>query len=234
MNKQQLIERMESYKNLFGNKAEYIEIDAAINLIEQLDEPQPIKLKDVIARIEKFDLGTKAVWINEILNKLGSEYGTLKYKAGYEQGKVEGEWIRQQLKDADKIWQELNKPTIPRFIADWIVQAKEDGYNIAGAINEAPRGTVDDWLELENVDIFAEAWVNGYTVKKEKRYIVKVKGISAVNGCLKCDVDNSKWFFSGPEESYRYRAKHTIKELDKAGFGWVFDCPGVEIEEVTE
>ena len=127
---------------------------------------------------------------------------------------------------------EPQKVMIPRFIADWIVQAKEDGYNIAGAINEAPRGTVDDWLELENVDIFAEAWVNGYTVKKEKRYIVKVKGISAVNGCLKCDVDNSKWFFSGPEESDRYRAKHTIKELDKAGFGWVFDCTGIEIEEV--
>lgn len=127
---------------------------------------------------------------------------------------------------------EPQKVMIPRFIADWIVQAKEDGYNIAGAINEAPRGTVDDWLELENVDIFAEAWVNGYTVKKEKRYIVKVKGISAVNGCLKCDVDNSKWFFSGPEESDRYRAKHTIKELDKARFGWVFDCTGIEIEEV--
>lgn len=129
---------------------------------------------------------------------------------------------------------EPQKVMIPRFIADWIVQAKEDGYNIAGAINEAPRGTVDDWLELENVDIFAEAWVNGYTVKKEKRYIVKVKGISAVNGCLKCDVDNSKWFFSGPEESDRYRAKHTIKELDKAGFGWVFDCEGIELEEVEE
>lgn len=129
---------------------------------------------------------------------------------------------------------EPQKVMIPRFIADWIVQAKEDGYNIAGAINEAPRGTVDDWLELENVDIFAEAWVNGYTVKKEKRYIVKVKGISAVNGCLKCDVDNSKWFFSGPEESDRYRAKHTIKELDKAGFGWVFGCTGIEIEEAAE
>lgn len=129
---------------------------------------------------------------------------------------------------------EPQKVMIPRFIADWIVQAKEDGYNIAGAINEAPRGTVDDWLELENVDIFAEAWVNGYTVKKEKRYIVKVKGISAVNGCLKCDVDNSRWFFSGPEETDRYRAKHTIKELDKAGFGWVFDCTGIEIEEVEE
>lgn len=127
---------------------------------------------------------------------------------------------------------EPQKVMIPRFISDWIVQAKEDGYNIAGAINEAPRGTVDDWLELENVDIFAEAWVNGYTVEKEKRYIVKVKGISVVNGCLKCDVDNAKWFFSGPEESDRYRAKHTIKELEQAGFGWVFDCPGVEVEEV--
>lgn len=72
---------------------------------------------------------------------------------------------------------EPQKVMIPRFIADWIVQAKEDGYNIAGAINEAPRGAVDDWLELENVDIFAEAWINGYTIEKEKRYTVKMKGM---------------------------------------------------------
>ena len=158
------------------------------------------------------------------------------YKLPYVEGPivdtvtVNRRWILESIEQLD----EPQKVMIPRFIADWIVQAKEDGYNIAGAINEAPRGTVDDWLELENVDIFAEAWVNGYTVKKEKRYIVKVKGISAVNGCLKCDVDNSKWFFSGPEESDRYRAKHTIKELDKAGFGWVFDCTGIEIEEAAE
>lgn len=171
MNKQELIKKYED--TIYA----IIATDEVLGDLQQLDEPQPIKLKDVIARIEKFDLGTKAVWINEILNKLGSDYGILKYKAGYEQGKVEGEWIRQQLKDADKIWQELNKPTIPMFIADWIVQAKEDGYNIAGAINEAPRGAVDDWLELENVDIFAEAWINGYTIEKEKRYTVKMKGM---------------------------------------------------------
>lgn len=234
MNKQQLIERMESYKNLFGNKAEYIEIDAAINLIEQLDEPQPIKLKDVIARIEKFDLGTKAVWINEILNKLGSEYGTLKYKAGYEQGKVEGEWIRQQLKDADKIWQELNKPTIPRFIVDWIVQAKEDGYNIAGAINEAPKGEVDDWLELENVDIFAEAWVNGYHIEKEKRYLVKIKGAEEGYNYLNHRISSDSWFFSGESEPLDFRVKHTRKELKAGGFCEVFNSPLFEVEEVEE
>lgn len=234
MNKQQLIERMESYKNLFGNKAEYIEIDAAINLIEQLDEPQPIKLKDVIARIEKFDLGTKAVWINEILNKLGSEYGTLKYKAGYEQGKVEGEWIRQQLKDADKIWQEFDKPTIPRFIVDWIVQAKEDGYNIAGAINEAPKGEVDDWLELDNVDIFAEAWVNGYHIEKEKRYLVKIKGAEEGYNYLNHRISSDSWFFSGESETLDFRVKHTRKELKAGGFCEVFNSPLFEVEEVEE
>ena len=25
---------------------------------------------------------------------------------------------------------------------------------------------------------------------------------------------------------------HTRKQLEEAGFGWVFDCPGIEIEEM--
>lgn len=206
-------------------------VDTVLKDLKQLDKPQPIKLKDVIARIEKFDLGTKAVWINEILNKFGSDYGTLKYKDGYEQGKVEGEWIKQQLKDADKTRQELNKPTIQRFIADWIVQAKEDGYNIAGAINEAPRGEVDDWLELENVDIFAEAWVNGYHIEKEKRYLVKAKGVY-LNSCLIFDKGNKKWFFSSIYDTDHQIGHHTRNELEKAGFGEVFNSPLFEVEEV--
>ena len=165
------------------------------------------------------------------MNKFGSDYGTLKYKDGYEQGKVEGEWIKQQLKDADKIWQELNKPTIQRFIADWIVQAKEDGYNIAGAINEAPRGEVDDWLELENVDIFAEAWVNGYHIEKEKRYLVKAKGVY-LNSCLIFDKGNKKWFFSSIYDTDHQIGHHTRNELEKAGFGEVFNSPLFEVEEV--
>ena len=71
----------------------------------------------------------------------------------------------------------------------------------------------------------------GYTVEEEKRYLVKMKGIRTFNGCLKCNVDNANWFFSGPEECAPYRAKHTRKELEDAGFGWVFDCEGIEVEE---
>nr|DAE55970.1 MAG TPA: Protein of unknown function (DUF1642) [Caudoviricetes sp.] len=40
INKQEFIERMKSLKNLFGNKSEYIAIDAVIELASELDEPQ--------------------------------------------------------------------------------------------------------------------------------------------------------------------------------------------------
>lgn len=257
MNKQELIKEYESIV-----KDDSLELCGCYNMadknfmrkiyksvledLRQLDEPQPIKLKDVIARIKVFDGGTQKVWLNEILNELGSDYGTLKYKAGYEQGKLEGEWVGQQLKDADKIRQELNKPVILQFVADWIKYCKNTGVTLVRALmveeidlynyaNQKDSEKLKAFLRVKkNQELFARAWLDGYTVKKEKRYIVKVKGISAVNGCLKCDVDNSRWFFSGPEESDRYRAKHTIKELDNAGFGWVFDCEGIEIEEVKD
>ena len=97
MNKQELIERIEGLKNLFGNKAEYIEIDTVIELVSELDEPEPIKLRDVIKRIKQLDIGTRKVWLDEFLNELGSDYGTLKYKDGYEQGKLDGAMEREKV-----------------------------------------------------------------------------------------------------------------------------------------
>lgn len=127
---------------------------------------------------------------------------------------------------------EPQKVMIPRFIADWIVQAKEDGYNIAGAINEAPRGAVNDWLELENVDIFAEAWINGYTIEKEKRYTVKMKGMDKEFTMFKLDKIRGSWYLGNDTEYSYTKTTHTRKELEEAGFDWLFDCTGIEIEEV--
>lgn len=137
-----------------------------------------------------------------------------------------------------KLWidiLELDEPQkvmIPRFIADWIVQAKEDGYNIAGAINEAPRGAVDDWLELENVDIFAEAWVNGYEIEKEKRYLVKIRGFVECGDYFNYFVEAGHWAFSGPSNHPNVRTYHTRKELEEAGLSDVFNSPLFEVEEV--
>lgn len=49
MNKQELIEQIKGLKNLFGNKAEYIEIDTVIELASKLDEPQKPAVPQFVA-----------------------------------------------------------------------------------------------------------------------------------------------------------------------------------------
>lgn len=44
MNKQELIERIEGLKTIFGNKTEYIKIDAVIGLVSELNEPQKVRI----------------------------------------------------------------------------------------------------------------------------------------------------------------------------------------------
>lgn len=116
MNKKELIERIEGLKNLFGNKAEYIEIDAAIELISKLDEPEtghadeaPRYVKNILARLRELPLHDREVWLKAIMGEFEQDFSHAKWREGYEQGKFEGAWVGNQLKDADKIRQELNK-----------------------------------------------------------------------------------------------------------------------------
>ncbi|WP_270615758.1 DUF1642 domain-containing protein [Streptococcus koreensis] len=245
MNKQELIEEIEDLKELeklFGNNPNYIKIDTVIRLISKLDEPQPLKLKDVIKRIEGFNLGTQKVWLDEILHELGSDYGSVKYKDGYEQGKLEGEWVGQQLKDADKIRQELNKPVIPQFVADWYEENKDDFENalfrsidlLPSTYEEGEFSEFEKWLADEHTKPF-QILVNmhqfGYTVEKEKRYLVKVNAENCSTKYLVFGEITGSWFFAHDKYG-NVIIKHTRKELEEAGFDWVFNCPGVEIEEV--
>lgn len=163
MNKKELIERIEGLKNLFGNKAEYIEIDTAIELISELDEPEKVK--------------------------------------------------------------------VPQFVADWIEVAKTV-YSLSGGMTYGGPG-VNKWLENEdNQRTFVLAWLDGYIVEDEKRYLVKIKGICGNHETLNREKHSNKWLFSDREENSLYGTHHTRKELEDAGFGWVFDCEGIEIEEV--
>lgn len=206
-------------------------------------EKNKIKLKDVITRIKGLNIGTQKVWLNEILNELGSDYGALKYKDGYEQGKLYGEWVGQQLKNADKIRQELNKPIVPQFVADWIEVCKENlaiGLYTAMDPNFMKQNNQSADLMLwikksSNQEIFARAWIFGYTVK-EKRYTVKIKAI--LGQYLE------RYYLNNEELTPQFKRTQptgrdelptfTRKELEDANFGWVFDCPGIEIEEVEE
>ena len=124
MNIQGLIERYEKFK---ANKKKLTSVDLVLKDLRSLDEPEPLpfKLKDVVGRIRGFDPTTKAIWLNTILKELGNDYGLMKYRSGYEQGKLEGAWVGNQLKDADKIRQELNKPVVPQVVIDYYEFYKE-------------------------------------------------------------------------------------------------------------
>lgn len=125
------------------------------------------------------------------------------------------------------------KPVIPYYIADYIEEVKKQGdYTVVGAVNEAPDGRVRDWLFLERVNTFAQAWINGYIVEGEPRYTVRIKGLKASQSYLNCNASHSNWFLSDEEEFEAIHTQHTRKELEDADFGWVFDCPGVEVKEV--
>lgn len=175
-----------------------------------------IKLKDVIERIENFDLATKAVWINEILNKLGSDYGLHKYYAGYKQGKFDGAMEREEV-------------TVPQFVADFITEQKKLGHTLSYSIDACMSDRVAEWY-WDNSELFARAWIDGYEVEK-KRYLVKIKGVGDVS-FLNHDLQSDSWLINNGDNGKLFKTHHTRKELEKAGFGWVFECPGVEIEEV--
>lgn len=125
------------------------------------------------------------------------------------------------------------KPVIPYYIADYIEEVKKQGdYTVVGAVNEAPDGRVGDWLILERVNIFAQAWVNGYKVEGEPKYTVEFKGIDDNYKFLNYGTSFKDWTFYDGKGAKGVRVAHTRKELEEAGFGWVFDCPGVEVKEV--
>ena len=179
---------------------------------DQMVNKYKIKLKDVIARIEKFDLATKAVWINEILNELGSEYAAFKYKADYEQGKFDGAM-------------EHEKVTIPQFVADYIDFKKTYDFHVYGAmrvIEDHYDKRVQEWFYEGNIETFARAWLDGYTVEKEPKYTVKFKA--------------TKQYLSNDEIGIHFdpsfRSNFTKSDLEKLGLGWVFDCEGMEVEKV--
>ena len=169
MNKQEFIERIKSLKNIFGNKCEYIKIDAVIELASELDEPQ--------------------------------------------------------------------KVAVPQFVSEYIEFKKTYDFHVYGAMREIEDHydkRVPEWFYENNIETFVRAWLDGYEVEEEKRYLVKLKGIKSSECYLNCVGNAKNWIVADKTEHAHILTKHTRKELEEAGFGEVFNSPLFEVEEVKE
>jgi hypothetical protein len=140
-------------------------------------------------------------------------------------------WILESIEQLAK----PEKVKVPQFVAEKIEYFKKTGdWDLFQAMDDLFEHTKTcEWLEVKNnQEKFALAWIFGYEVEKEKRYVVKVKGICGNHETLNREKHSKKWLFSDREDNSLYKTKHTRKELEEANFGWVFDCEGVEVEEV--
>ena len=137
------------------------------------------------------------------------------------------------LKDLEQL-DESQKVKVPQFVAEHIEWTKEEDFHLLGAMNrENFDKKLEDWFYTDdNMDLFARAWLDGYEVEKEKRYLVKVKGLNEDNSYLNYDSIDDEWYFTDAENGPAVGTHHTRKQLEEAGFGWIFSCEGIEVEEV--
>lgn len=129
-----------------------------------------------------------------------------------------------------KLLDETQEVEIPIFVAYFITEQKKLGHTLSYSIDACMSDRVAEWY-WDNSELFVRAWVNGCHIEKEKRYLVKAKGVY-LNSCLVFDKKNKKWFFSSIYEIDHQIGHHTRKELEDAGFGEVFNSPLFEVEEV--
>lgn len=108
------------------------------------------------------------------------------------------------------------------------------GYHLTDKDNTELKHLSEGFRELENRKRLIKAILDGYEVEKEKRYIIKLKGVPDGAKFLKYTKVTQEWYFGMKGHSSDREIRHTRKQLEEAGFGWVFDCEGIEIEEVKE
>ena len=116
---------------------------------------------------------------------------------------------------------EPQKVTIPQFMADWLEKVKNE---LFGLNYDSVPSEIYDWVYEEegNLKKLHLACAIGYTVEKEPKYTVKCK-------------TTKQYLFNdelGPRFYPSFRTNFTKSDLEKLDLGWVFDCEGIEIEEV--
>ena len=131
---------------------------------------------------------------------------------------------------------EREKVVVPQFVGDWIEVCKEHlTTSLYTAMNpnfmKENNQSFDliSWIKkTSNQETFARAWLDGYEVEKEKKYIVTLKSSGQK---LYYHTEDEDYIFSSYDGVF-YSGYHTKTDLEENDMSWVFDCPGIEVEEL--
>lgn len=225
MNRQELIDKYEAAECVVDFVSGKTLLKNIRRDLEQLDEPEtghaeeaPRYLKNILARLRELPLHNREVWLKVIMSEFKQDFSHAKWREGYEQGKLEGMVEREKVK-------------VKQFVADWIEESKKScetvveffGYKFSNI------EMIKYLQKKERINLVARAWLDGYEVEKESKYIVKVKATGQCLGkyYINNEILSPRFIYTG-----RHADSFTRKELEEADFSWVFDCDGVGVEEV--
>lgn len=129
---------------------------------------------------------------------------------------------------------EPQKPVVPQFVAEWYEKHKNSlEFNIFDYVyrfDKKEESDLKNWFNDINTTPF-QTLVNmhqfGYTVEEEKQYEVILCNGQSLKTVYRQGSDHFDF-----EMVYGTPENFTKKQLEDAGFGWVFDCEGMEVEEV--
>lgn len=143
--------------------------------------------------------------------------GTYAHGMGYVDG----------LKKAIDLTEKLDEPkkvVIPKFVADWIEEEKlyygneVDPLGIIDLMGNyiASKDSRYEWLKnIDNQKLLLNAIANGYEIEKEKKYLVKIKGIGSEEDWLNCKVVGDIRYFelNSSTENEMYKTNFTKQWL---------------------
>lgn len=248
MKKKELVKTLMERMQKFGYFPSFTNVKIFIQEYEKLAKPEPQAghaeeapryVRNVIARLRELPSHDREVWLKAIMGEFEQDFSHAKWREGYEQGKFEGAWVGEQLKDADKIRRELNRPVVKQFVADWYEKHKNslefNMFDYVYQFDQNEESDLKDWFNDINTKPL-QTLVNmhqfGYTVEEEKRYYIRLKNVDENYNYLNFIKHLNAWVLAEIKTDKKFRTTHTRKELEDAGFGWIFSCEGIEVEEV--
>ena len=144
------------------------------------------------------------------------------------------------LEDLKQLSEQYKPVEVKQFVADWYEDHKDDlDYSIwnvltSKAILTRKEKAINDWIEnnKDAIITIVKMHLFGYTIKEEKKYLVRMIGLEKDESHLKYNIKHKFWYLGTSEEYRNTRVKHTIEELENSGFKEVFPSPLFEIIEV--